>query len=178
MSSSLRTMLRRSGSALTAVELAVGSLMLLTIFILILVQAAQRHLPGESLAWTGEVSRFGLVWLTFSVAGVLITHRGHITLEVVDILPRPKIVRAVQAFSLVVVAAVAAALSYEAWALVRTQGILTSPVLGMSMALLYVPVLLGMLSTIVRSLISAVDIVLHGPALHPAPSETSGVGVQ
>lgn len=178
MHSSLRTVLRRTGKTLTALELAVGSLMLLTIFTLILIQAAQRHLPGESLAWTGEISRFGLVWLTFSVAGVLITHRGHITLEVVDILPRPQLVRSVQVFSLIVVAAVAAGLSVEAWTLVQTQGILSSPVLGMSMALLYIPVLLGMLSTIIRSLISAADIVLHGPALPTDPTEPTEVAAQ
>lgn len=178
MHSSLRTVLRRTGKALTALELAVGSLMLLTIFTLILIQAAQRHLPGDSLAWTGEISRFGLVWLTFSVAGVLITHRGHITLEVVDILPRPQLVRGVQVFALLVVAAVAAGLSFEAWALVQTQGILSSPVLGMSMALLYIPVLLGMVSTIIRSLISAADIMLHGPALPTDPTEPTEVAAQ
>lgn len=163
MSFPLRTTLRRAGKVLTFAEVALGSLMLLTIFVLVVVQAAQRHLPGDSLAWTGEVSRFALVWLTFSIAGVLITHRGHIALEVVDILPSPKLVRAVQVFALLCVAAVAAGLAYEAWNLVQTQGILRSPVLGMSMALLYIPVLLGMMSTVIRSLVSATDVALHGP---------------
>ena len=163
MSSPLRTLLRRAGNALTAAEIALGSLMLLTIFVLVVIQATQRHLPGESLAWTGEVSRFALVWLTFSVAGVLVTYRGHIALEVVDILPRPQLVRAVRIFALLCVAGVAAGLAYEAWNLVQTQGILRSPVLGMSMALVYIPVLIGMISTVIRSLISATDITLHGP---------------
>jgi TRAP-type transport system small permease protein len=163
MSALLRTSLRKTGSALTAAEIALGSLMLLTIFVLIVIQAAQRHLPGDSLAWTGEVSRFGLVWLTFSVAGVLITYRGHITLEVVDLFPRPQLVRAVQVFALLCVAGVAAGLAYEAWNLVQSQGILRSPVLGMSMALLYIPVLIGMISTVLRSLIAAADISLNGP---------------
>src|SRR5690625_850877 len=143
MSSPLRTVLRRVGKVLTAAEISLGALMLLTIFVLIGIQAAQRHLPGDSIAWTGEVSRFALLWLTFSVAGVLITHRGHITLEVVDILPRPGLVRTVQILALVIVAAVAAGLAAEAWTLVQTQGVLRSPVLGLSMALVYIPVLLG-----------------------------------
>lgn len=164
MSALLRTSLRKTGSVLTVAEIAVGSIMLLTIFMLIVIQAAQRHLPGDSLAWTGEVSRFGLVWLTFSVAGVLITHRGHIALEVVDLLPRPQLVRTVQVFALLCVATVAAGLAYEAWNLVQSQGILRSPVLGMSMALLYIPVLIGMISTVLRSLVAATDIILHGPA--------------
>lgn len=178
MSSPLRTVLRRAGKTLTVAEISLGALMLLTIFVLILIQAAQRHLPVESIPWTGEVSRFALVWLTFSVAGVLITHRGHITLEVVDILPRPHLVRAVQVFALIVVAAVAVGLSIEAWTLVQTQGILRSPVLGMSMALVYLPVLLGMVSTIIRSLVSAADIALHGPSESADPAESSEVATQ
>lgn len=178
MSSPLRTVLRRAGKVLTAAEMGLGALMLLTIFVLIGIQAAQRHLPGESIAWTGEVSRFALLWLTFSVAGVLITHRGHITLEVVDILPRPQLVRTVQIFALLVVAAVATGLAVEAWTLVQTQGILRSPVLGMSMALVYIPVLVGMISTVLRSLLSAADITLHGPVLPSDPTHPSEVQTQ
>src|SRR5699024_3908621 len=112
------------------------------------------------------------------VAGVLITHRGHITLEVVDILPRPGLVRTVQILALVIVAAVAAGLAAEAWTLVQTQGVLRSPVLGLSMALVYIPVLLGMISTVVRSLLSAADITLHGPVLASDPTQSSEVETQ
>ncbi|GAA1187966.1 hypothetical protein GCM10009674_29010 [Nesterenkonia xinjiangensis] len=144
-------------------EISLGSVMLLAIFVLVLIQAAQRHLPGDSLPWTGEVSRFALAWLTFSVVGVLISRGGHITLEVVDILPLPRLVRTVQVFALIIVAVTAGAFTLEAWALVQTQGALRSPVLGLSMALVYVPVLLGLTSSTVRALIGAARIALHGP---------------
>lgn len=176
MNSSLQTGLRRTGKFFTVLELTIGAVMLLTIFILVFMQAAQRHVPGFSFAWTGELSRYALVWLTFSVAGVLITKREHITLEVVDILPRPRLVRAVQVFALVIVAITAAGLTIEAWALVQTQGILRSPVLGISMSLIYLPVLIGMVSTVIRSLISAADVALHGPAssdIQETPSEVN-----
>ncbi|MDS2173878.1 TRAP transporter small permease subunit [Nesterenkonia sp. CL21] len=155
--------LRRAGRMIDALEISAGSVMLLTIFVLVLIQAAQRHLPGESLPWTGEVSRFALAWLTFTVAGVLISRGGHITLEVVDILPKPRLIRAVQVFALVIVAVTAGAFTLEAWDLVQTQGALRSPVLGLSMALVYVPVLLGLISSTVRALIGAARIALHGP---------------
>ncbi|MGQ7787131.1 TRAP transporter small permease [Nesterenkonia sp. K-15-9-6] len=155
--------LRRAGRMIDALEISAGSVMLLTIFVLVLIQAAQRHLPGESLPWTGEVSRFALAWLTFTVAGVLISRGGHITLEVVDILPKPRLIRAVQVFALVIVAITAGAFTLEAWELVQTQGALRSPVLGLSMALVYVPVLLGLISSTVRALIGAARIALHGP---------------
>lgn len=162
MNSSRYTALRRAGKFFTTIEITVGVVMLLTIFVLIVVQAVQRHTPSGSIPWTGEVSRFALVWLTFSVAGVLVTKRNHITLEVVDILPYPRLIRIVQVLALVMIAIIAAALTIEAWALVQTQGVLRSPVLGLSMALVYVPVLLGMVSTVVRSLVSALDVALHG----------------
>ncbi|OSM43404.1 TRAP transporter small permease [Nesterenkonia sp. PF2B19] len=155
--------LRRAGRMIDALEISAGSVMLLTIFVLVLIQAAQRHLPGESLPWTGEVSRFALAWLTFTVAGVLISRGGHITLEVVNILPKPRLIRAVQVFALVIVAVTAGAFTLEAWDLVQTQGALRSPVLGLSMALVYVPVLLGLISSTVRALIGAARIALHGP---------------
>lgn len=163
MTTPLRRSFRRGLRTLTALEIGFGAVMLLTILVLVFIQAAQRHVLGEGLPWTGEVSRFALAWLTFSVAGVLITRGGHITLEVVDVLPRPRLVTAVQVFSLVVVALTAAALCWEAWNLVETQGALRSPVLGLSMELVYIPVLIGLISTTIRALGSAVDIALHGP---------------
>lgn len=155
-------LVRRIVGVLTRIELAFGALMLLMILVLVFLQATQRYMPGEGFAWTGELSRFGMAWLTFSVAGVLITLRGHITLEVVDTLPKPQLVRTVQVFSLLVVGVVAAGLSTEAWSLIRTEGALTTPVLGISMSYVYIPVLAGMLSTVLRSLLAAWTVALHG----------------
>lgn len=156
---------RSASRLITRLEIGVGAVLLLTIFILMFVQAAQRHLPMDSLAWTGEVSRFSLAWLTFLMAGVLVTERGHITLEVLDTVPNQHVVRGVQAFALLVVAATAGLLVHEAWSLVETQGIMRSPVLGLPMSWVYAPLLVGMVSTVIRSVISAVDIALHGPVL-------------
>lgn len=157
--------LRRIGRVIGFVEIAFGALTLLGIAILVLTQAAQRYLPFEGFAWTGEIARFSLVWLTFAVIGVLVTTRGHIALEIADALPKPALVRIVQVLSLVIVAAVGVGLTVEAANLVATQGIVKSPVLRIPMSLVYIPVLLGAISTAVRALISAIDIALHGPIL-------------
>ncbi len=164
-------LVRRIVGVLTRIELAFGALMLLMILVLVFLQAAQRYMPGEGFAWTGELSRFGMAWLTFSVAGVLITLRGHITLEVVDTLPKPQLVRTVQVFSLLVVAVVAAGLTVEAWNLVSTEGRLSSPVLGMPMSIVYVPILAGMCSTVLRSLLAAWTVAFHGALEMPGTAE-------
>lgn len=159
------TALRRIGRLIGFVEIAFGALTLLVIAVLVLTQAAQRYLPFEGFAWTGEIARFSLVWLTFAVIGVLVTTRGHIALEIADALPKPSLVRTVQVLSLLIVAAVGVGLTVEAANLVATQGIVKSPVLRIPMSIVYIPVLLGAISTAVRALISAIDIALHGPIL-------------
>jgi TRAP-type C4-dicarboxylate transport system permease small subunit len=160
--------LRRIAGVVFVVELTIGAIALMLILILVFLQALQRYLPIEGFAWTGEVARFSLVWLTFSAAGLLVTTRGHIALEIVDAIPNQTVVRVIQVFALVVVAATGVGLAIAAWALVDTQGIIKSPVLRLPMSWVYIPVLIGAISTAIRAAVAAVDVALHGPAL-PAP---------
>ena len=75
--------------ALTAIEIAIGAAALLLIFFLVLLQALQRYLPIDGWPWTGELARFCLVWLTFVVAGVLVSSDSHIAIESIDAVPQP-----------------------------------------------------------------------------------------
>ncbi|SEJ47804.1 TRAP transporter small permease [Demequina mangrovi] len=156
---------RRIGAVVGAIELTVGGIALLTILVLVFHQALQRYLPIDQIAWTGEVSRFSLMWLTFIVAGLLVSTRGHIALEIADAIPHPMVVRGVQVFAMLVVAATGAGLMHEAWTLVATQGIIKSPVLRLPMSWVYVPVLLGSISITVRAAVAAVQVALFGPVL-------------
>jgi TRAP-type transport system small permease protein len=157
--------LRRIVRVLTAIELTIGAIALLAIFVLVFMQAAQRYTPFDGFAWTGELARFSMIWLTFSVMGLLITARGHIALEIVDTIKNPMVVRIIQAIALFIVAAIGIGLTTEAWGLVTTQGIVKSPVLRLPMSIVYIPVLIGVISLTIRALISAVDVLLHGPHL-------------
>ena len=157
-------MVTRSLRVLSRVELTIGIVSMVAILVLVFYQALQRYLPLGQVAWTGEISRFSMVWLTFAVMGWLVTARSHIALEVADTLPSPALVRAVQVFALVVVAAVGVGIALEAYALVDTQGIIKSPVLRIPMSWVYVPVLFGAVSTALRAAIAAVDVAVNGPA--------------
>lgn len=159
--------LRRVGRIVGVIEISIGAICLLTILILVFFQALQRYLPIEQLAWTGEIARFALVWLTFSAAGLLVTTRGHIALEIVDSFKNQTVVRVVQIFAMVIVAATGLGLALEAIALIQTQGILKSPVLRIPMSWVYIPLLIGAVSTMIRALIAAIDIAINGPV---APS--------
>lgn len=162
-STRLGGVLHRAARIVGAFELVIGALCLLAILSLVFLQALQRYLPIEQVAWTGEVARFSLVWLTFSAAGLLVTARGHIALEIVDTIPHPLTVRIVQVFALLIVAATGVGLAVEAVALIQTQGILRSPVLRIPMSWIYLPLLVGAVSTAIRAVVAAADIALHGP---------------
>lgn len=146
----------------SAIELALGAVALLLIFFLVLLQAIQRYLPIEGWSWTGELARFSLVWLTFVVAGVLVTRDSHISIEMIDGLRSPVLLRVVRVASCLVVAAVGVALTAEAWELVDTQGILKSPALGMPMSWLYAVTLVGCISIVVRASVQAVLVAVLG----------------
>lgn len=155
--------LRRIAQVITGIELTIGAVAVLVILVLVFYQALQRYLPFESIAWTGELARFALLWATFAAMGVLVTTHGHIALELVDSIRNPMTVRIIQVFALLVVAAAGLGLTLEAWALVETQGIVKSPVLRIPMSWVYIPVLIGTISTTIRALIAAADIAVHGP---------------
>ena len=158
-----RRALHRAITVVGIAELSLGAVSLAVVFALMLVQAGQRYLPFEGIAWTGEVSKFALIWMTFSAMGLLVTLRGHIALEVVDTFKNRMVVRVVQVFALLIVAVTAVGLLVASIELVETQGILKSPVLRIPMSLVYIPVLIGSLSTVIRAIVAAIDIAVHGP---------------
>ncbi|WP_457191802.1 TRAP transporter small permease [Nocardioides sp. P5_E3] len=154
--------LRRVARVLTAVELTIGVAALVLIFGLVLVQAAQRYLPIDGWPWSGELARFCLVWLTFVLAGVLVTNDSHISIEMIDLVPGDLVRRVVRVVSCLVVALIGVVLCAEAWELVQTQDMLKSPAMRMPMSWLYGISMIGFVSVVVRSLIAAVDYAVHG----------------
>jgi len=154
--------LARSVRALTAIEIAIGAAALLLIFFLVLAQALQRYLPIDGWPWTGELARFCLVWLTFVVAGVLVSSDSHIAIETIDAVPHPAVRRFVRVFSCLIVAVVGFGLTAEAWELTQQQGILKSPAMGMPMSWLYAISMIGFVSCTLRALVAALQYAVVG----------------
>ena len=158
----------------TAVELMIGAAALLLILFLVFVQALQRYLPVEGWSWTGELARFCLVWLTFVVSGVLVTRDGHISIEMIDAVPR--LSRAVRVVSCLIVGAIGVVLTVAAWELVQEQGIIRSPSMQMPMSWLYAISMIGFVSIVVRSLVAAATYAVLGvpePAYEDLGAPTS-----
>lgn len=149
-------------AAATLVELGIGAIAVALIFGLVLIQAAQRYLPFDGWAFTGELARFSMVWLTFTVTGALVTSDSHISLQLLDGAKSVLVRRVVRVFASLVVAVVGVGLATECWSLMTDQGPLKSPAMGMPMAWLYVLPFLGFVSTAIRATVAAVDFALHG----------------
>ncbi|MBR8744910.1 TRAP transporter small permease, partial [Nocardiopsis sp. MG754419] len=144
-------------------ELIVGALLLVMIFALMLIQAVQRHLPVESWVWVGELARYGLVWLAFSLAGYLVGRDEHITLKLVDFVARGRVMRAVWILSNLVVAATCAFFALGAADQVFGPSPQTTPVLGIPLTWTYVIPMVGLTLAALRGLANA--------ALLPGPPE-------
>jgi TRAP-type C4-dicarboxylate transport system permease small subunit len=163
---------------LSTAEAAVGGLLLVMLFVLILTQAIQRYLPVGGWVWTGELARFSLVWLTFAMAGYLMARDGHVALKLVDFVAKGVVLRIVCAFAHIMVVIICLNLAYEAYDLVTRPVRQVSPAMGIPLNYLYVIPLAGLLLTALRSI---VGIFLPEPetdgepalTLHPSPEEPS-----
>lgn len=166
-----RTALRLAVRVATAVEIGAASLAAAMIFVLILIEAGQRYLPVDGWTWTGELARYSLVWLTFTATGVLVTRDGHIALQVVDGIRSEIVVRLVHVLALAIVSATGAGFAYACWDLIQNSGQLTTPSLGLPMKWVYVPPLVGFVSTAIRAAVAAVEVAVHGVRVHDHSDE-------
>ncbi|WP_346623538.1 TRAP transporter small permease subunit [Blastococcus montanus] len=155
----------------TRIELGLAAAALTLLFVLVLVQAAQRYLPVGGWSWTGELARFSLVWVTFTVAGVLVTTDGHIALQLVDTVRKPWVVRVVRVVASILVAVIGVGFAVEAWELMQTQGQLRSPSLRLPLTWLYVFPFIGFVSTAIRGAVAAAVFAVRGV---PAPAGAEG----
>lgn len=159
----------------TAIEVGLAGIAIALIFVLILVQSAQRYLPIDGWPWTGELARFSLVWMTFVAAGVLVTRDGHIALQIVDSIRSPLVVRVIHVLADLAVAGTALLFARECWTLIADAGPLRSPAMRMPMAWHYVLPLLGFVSTAVRATVAAVIVIRRGVE---AEHDTSALAIQ
>ena len=154
---------------LQTAELAVGALLLAAIFTLMLVQATQRHLPVSGWVWTGELARFGLVWLTFSLVGYLVGKDEHITLKLVDHVASARVLRVIWVLSNLVIAAVAIGFVFEAAELVFGGSPQTTPALNIPLSWTYVIPMVGLALAALRAL--ANTLLPAPPAMESIPEE-------
>jgi TRAP-type C4-dicarboxylate transport system permease small subunit len=112
----LRSIMHLIGQA----EQIIGGVLLVILLVLVLVQVAQRYLPG-GYAWTGELARLSMVWATFVLAGYLAAHDRHIAIHVVDYMLHGRALAAVKLMVNVVVLITCLVLLYGTYVLIDTD---------------------------------------------------------
>jgi TRAP-type C4-dicarboxylate transport system permease small subunit len=147
---------RRVAKVLRVVEIvegAVGALLLLGILVLVMVQVTVRFSALGGWAWTGELARFSLVWLTFILAGYLLGRDQHISFDIIDYVLPESALRVVRVISYVIVAAICAAFVYEGVGLIDAQSFIRSSAAEIPMSFVYLIPTVGFALTGVRALI-------------------------
>lgn len=114
----------------------------LNVLVRVIVPAA-----ASELAWVEEVVSFMLIWCSFLAASVALLEGRHVSVDMVkDALPDGS--RAlVKAFINIAGAVLCLYLAWQSWNLTQfvSRSGQISPVMGISMALLYLPALVGLL---------------------------------
>jgi TRAP-type C4-dicarboxylate transport system permease small subunit len=144
------------GRILRGVELvegAVGALLLLAILTLVMVQITVRFSALGGWAWTGELARFSLVWLTFILSGYLLGRDQHISFDIIDYVLPERALRVVKIASYVIVAVICAAFVYEGVGLMDAQSFIRSSAAEIPMSFVYLIPTVGFALTGVRALI-------------------------
>ena len=74
---------------LNAIPLVLGTILMLFISAVTVTNVIARYIFNHGLSWADETARFGLIWITFLGAAVLVRLGEHITVDLfVDRMPR------------------------------------------------------------------------------------------
>ena len=146
--------LRRVFHALGLVEQSVGALLIVVILGLVLIQVAQRYLPGGGWAWTGEIARFAMVWVTFVVSGYLMATDGHIAIKVVDFILPPRGLGALLLAGHVVIAATSVVMVYATIEFITNDRGQVTAAAEIPLSVIYAVPALGFASTALRALLA------------------------
>ena len=135
-------------------ERTIGSALIVVILVLVLIQVAQRYLPGNGWPWTGEVARLALVWCTFVLSGYLMAHDRHISIQVVDLILPPRGLAVVQLLGHVVVGLTCLAMAYACYQLIVDDIGQVTPAAEIPLAWIYAMPLIGFALTALRAVLA------------------------
>lgn len=145
-----RSLMRRLG----LVEQAAGVTLVIVILGLVLTQVAQRYLPGGGWAWTGEISRYSMVWATFVMAGYLLAHDQHIAIKVVDFFLPIRLLALVKLLGHVLIAVTCIAGAYATYDFATHDRGQVTAAAEIPLTVIYSVVALGFASSALRAVLA------------------------
>ena len=147
---------RRLFHALGLVEQGVGMALIFVILALVLTQVAQRYLPGGGWAWTGEIARFAMVWVTFVLAGYLMATDGHIAIKVIDFVLGDRALGAVLLMGHLLIAATSVLMVYATIEFIGNDRGQVTAAAEVPLAIIYAVPAFGFASTALRAVLAVV----------------------
>jgi len=146
-----RSMIRWLGIA----EQTISIVLLLVILALVLMQIVQRFLPS-GFAWTGEMARFAMVWITFVMSGYLLGQDAHIAIKVVDYFLPDRALGLVKLAGHALITITCGVMLYGVFDfMTKDRGQVTAAA-GVPLTLIYTVVAFGFASTALRGILAIV----------------------
>ncbi len=158
-------MLSRTSHWLNKIAEVLCSVILLTMTLVVTLQVVCRYFLGASLVWSEELSRYGLVWITFLGGSIALKKRAHMALQaLVDKLsPKPR--KVVQIFTLFTIMGFLTIATVKGVQLAIFNLKQHSPAMGVPMGVVYSAIPAGCLLMMVHAAEQLVALLRDGPAL-------------
>ncbi|TFL11343.1 TRAP transporter small permease [Pusillimonas caeni] len=103
-----------------------------------------RYFMNEALAWSEEVARYSMVWLSFMGGGLVFRHGGHIAIDIlVRKLPEGMLRHLVFGISQLIILSFLVVLLWKGIEMLEQSVYMTTPALQMSMAVPYASIPAG-----------------------------------
>ncbi|MEW1989318.1 TRAP transporter small permease [Brevibacterium casei] len=155
-----------------SLERAIGILLMVGVFALVLLQVITRYVFDSPLSWTEEVARLTLVWLTFLAAAYVTSRRSHITVDLIATVVPRRVARAIGTFARLVVLAVSAFMAVAGIMMVDIVAAIAMPASGLPTALLYLAATIGFILIFIHTIIEFVMVAKH-PDENPDTVDTA-----
>jgi TRAP-type C4-dicarboxylate transport system permease small subunit len=130
----------------------VSFLIFWSLAIIVFMQFFTRYVLNDSLAWTEEIARYGLMWITFIGGAIIVRKNSHIAVELVTTFLPPRATRALVVAIDCVKLLFLALLAYFAFEIVGRMQYQRMTVFDLPMSLVYGGILVGCVAMFLRQL--------------------------
>src|SRR5947208_11700305 len=122
---------------------------------IVFLQFFTRYVLNDSLSWTEEIARYGVMWVVF-IGGIMVTRRNtHIAVELLSNVMEPGLVRStLLAFVDLIKLGFLGLLAWFAWTITERMGLQRMTVFDLPMSYVYAGVAFGCLGMFVRQAIN------------------------
>ena len=136
-------MIQRILRRIALVEKVLACTMIVALLGAVPIQVVSRYVFESPLAWTEEVARFLLVWMTFIAAGYVMAERLHVSVDIAVAKLGTRAVAAVDTVATLVVIIASAVLAVAGVGLARGTVGVSAPATSLPMSVVYAAGVVG-----------------------------------